>query len=306
MIHPFAGILPANSKNSSTENQAPPPTQDSEQESTCSGWSRRAVLGWLSSAAVAPWFIGHTLSAADKEGEKKEAAAHSLHYVIPKNGKKISPATLKKLDISGGPAQGWPGRQQLAKTPGYWAWIDDDAAEKIRQEEGIESVEKFSTLDIQESGAQGQFGGQRLMVQLAPNGWGTKPKKGSFISTNDLARQWTKDVADPKVMFRPAGLASIMVMSNGPMPEAALSKIKDSPQVVAIQWAGAAAQATTRALTEEGNQPTQAQQEQGGGAITTHELHEEGGQATTRAVGEEGGRGPNQVTTQVLGEEGGR
>lgn len=306
MIHPFAGILPASSKNPSTENQQSPLPSDSEQESTRSVWSRRAVLGWLSSAAVAPWFAGQTLDAADKDDEKQEAAARSLHYVIPKGGKKISPATLKKLEIGGGPAQGWPGRPQLAKTPGYWAWVDDSAAEKIRQEEGIESVEKFSPLDIQEAGTQGQFGGQRLMVQLAPNGWGGKPKKGSFLSTNELARQWTRDVADPKVMFRPVGLASIMVISNGPMPELALSKIKDCPQVIALQWAGGAAPATTRALNEEGNAPTQLQQEQGGGGITTQELNEEGGQATTRAVGEEGGRGPNQVTTQVLGEEGGR
>ena len=157
------------------------------------------------------------------------------------------------------------------------------------------------------------------MVQLAPNGWGSKPKKGSFLSTGDLAKQWSKDVGDPKVMFRPVGLASIIVSSNGPMPELALSKIKESPQVVALQWAGGGgqvttqvvgeegaggSQATTRALGEEGNAPTQLQQEHGG--ATTHAIGEEGGQATTRAVGEEGGRPPQEVTTQVVGEEGGR
>ena len=305
MIHPFAGILPSSSKTLGSDDPSSPRLSDSQSEFTDSEWSRRAVLGWLSSAAVAPWLVGQSLSAADKEDDKQELAPHSLHYVIPKNGKKISSTILKKLDIGGGPAQGWPGRPQLAKTPGYWAWVDDAAAEKIRQEEGIDSVEKFSPLDIQESGTQGQVGVQRLMVQLAPNGWGGKPKKGSFHSTADLARQWTKDVADPKVMIRPTGPASILVMSNGPMPELALSKIKDSPQVIALQWAGRAAPATTRALNEEGNAPTQLLQEQGG-AITTHALNEEGGQATTRAVGEEGGRAPNQVTTQALGEEGGR
>lgn len=289
MIHPFAGILgPApdvNDKISPTSS-----LEIAEPESTALV-SRRVVLGWLSSAAVAPWLASQSSEAADKDGEKNAVADRALHYVVPKEGKKISPSTLKKLDIGGGGAQGWPSRAQFAKTPGYWAWVDEAGAEKIRQEESVETIEKFGPEDVQESGTPG---GQRLMVQLAPNGWNSKPKRGSFHSAADLAKQWTKDVGDPKVMFRPAGLASVMVLSNGPMPNLALNKIKECPQVVSLQWAGGGGQATTQVVGEEG------------GGVTTQALGEEGGQATTRAVGEEGGRPPLEATTKALGEEGGR
>ena len=305
MNHPFGGILvPTPTR----LNEVQPPTVESAKSGSL--LSRRTVLGWLSSAAIAPLVAARALEAADKEKEKDEKeppAERALYYVMTKEGKKLSNGTLKKFEITGGPSQGWVSRPQLAKTPGYWAWIDDATAEKIRQEEEIGGVEKFTSEDIQVSGTQGGQGAQRIMVQLSPNGWAGKPKRGTFLSSTELAKKWTKEAnGDRKLEFRPMGLASVMVLSFGPLPELTLAKIKESPQVVSLQWAGGGPGAgatnaageqggpTTKAIGEEGSGPTNAQNEQGN--------------VTTRAVGEEGGgaiRPPQGgVTTQALGEEG--
>jgi len=287
MIHPFAGILQSNNF-ADLENATEAAQLDRSSEWAGQGAvvlidrpsanfpSRRAVLGWLSSAAIMSWLSGRTVPAAEKEA-KDPPAERALHYVIPKEGKKLSASTVRKLDIASGLSPGWEGRLQYAKTPGYWAWVDDEGAEKIRSDDSVETVEKFNSGDIQEIGAQTTAPTQRLMVHLAPNAWGGKIKRGTFLSAADLAKQWTKNTGDPKVMFRPVGIASVMVLSHGPMPPLALSAIKESPQVVKLQWAGGAiggGQVTTQALGEEGNVPVQPGQQQGG--VTTRALGEEG------------------------------
>jgi len=199
--------------------------------------SRWTVLGWLVSAAIASWIAAPHLSAADKE-EKEALSPRALHYVIPKEGKKLSTSLLRKLDIVGGLAPGWEGRLQFARTPGYWAWVDDEGADKIRIDDSVETVEKFNSGDIQEIGTQTTAPTQRLMVHLAPNAWTGKVKRSSFLSAADLARQWAKNTGDSKVMFRPVRIDAVMVLSHGPMPPLALAAIKESPQVVTLEWAG--------------------------------------------------------------------
>jgi hypothetical protein len=302
MIHPFGGILPARVTPPSDE-----PASTPLHHGSGDALSRRTVLGLLGTAAVAPWLAANSLEAADNKAEKDEEKdkdkSHALYYVVPKTGKKISTATQKKLNL-GPAAQGWPSRAQLANTAGFWAWVDGAGAEKIRGDENVETVEKFTPEDVQESGTQGDQGTQRMMVQLTPNGWGGKPKKGSFLSSMDLSRQWSKDMAQLKLMFRPVGLDKIMVLSAEPMQPFVLGRFKEHPQVFALQWGGGVAPTnagreqgggmTTRAVGEEGNNPTRAGQEQGG--------------ATTFAIGEEGAGQPRppagEVTTQALGEEG--
>jgi hypothetical protein len=155
----------------------------------------------------------------------------------------------------------------------------------------------------------------RVIVPLAPNGWRTKPPRGTFLSIHQVAKQWAQQFAKfGKVRVQPAsGREAVQVsFGKGRVLEQVLETIRAHPQVSLIQWA---AQPTTLAVGEEGGvrppvPTTRALGEEGGRppGPTTLAIGEEGGgpRPTTLAVGEEGGQPPPVgPSTRALGEEGG-
>jgi hypothetical protein len=234
---------------------------------------------------------------------------------VPYDIQGLSQRRREELNVLGKLLRGWPTRNELRHTACYSAWLLPTEAERLRREQDIRAVLPKTADDVVTSGSPNP-GDLRAIVPLAPNGWPSKPQRGTFLSVRQVAQQWSREFAAAgNVRVRPmSGQDAIQVsFGNGSVSERVLESIRAHPQVSLIQWAPRPTTLavgeeggvrppipTTRALGEEGGRPPQ---------ITTFALGEEGGQMprpTTLAVGEEGGLPPSVgPTTQALGEEGG-
>jgi len=318
MRHPFDGIIIPE-----TETKQPPSGE-------LHAWrpSRRSALRWLASLPAALCGLGAARSALGQgfarrrpqsdsplvDDKPVETPLYGLYFVVPEDVRVLPSQRRQELNILGKLLRGWPSRDELRRTASFSAWLLPSEAERLRDEEHIHAVHAKTADDVVTSGSPNR-GDLRAIVPLAPNGWRTKPPRGTYLSVRQVAKQWSREFAKlGNVRVRPVSDQEAIEISfgDGHVAKRVLEAIRSHPQVSLIQWAprpttlavgeeggGGPRVPTTRAVGEEGGWPPE---------VTTRALGEEGGQLphpTTLAVGEEGGQPPPVgATTRALGEEG--
>jgi hypothetical protein len=310
MRHPFAGII-------GLETQQPLAS------------SRRTALKVMLAGAGTTLASGSLLAPYAHSIDIEVPRTPTAYLVVPKDFRSFRAEHRHAIGVLGDYYRGAPEGKILRGKSGFLAWLSSAESAEVAAASGVAEVLVIGPDDKPGPGTR-RMATKELRVQVVPGGWKTSPTTATFTPTDKLIGQWSKEFASHKdVTFKPGeGDANVaLVIGDGEPPREVLSKLKDHPQVVAIDWKYAATTtrvgedggATTLAVGEEGGPTTRAVGEEGGsterlgeeGGITTKALGEEGG-PTTDARGEEGG-GPTTlrvgeeggVSTKALGEEGG-
>ena len=315
MRHPFDGINN--------------PDQSSESPSS---YSRREALRWMAGASAVPMAAGwmQQQAAAAEDGEKPQNQ-YALYFVVPVNFKSFSTRRRNDLGVQGTYLPGLASNEDLKESQGFLAWLTADEAAEIGKAGDVETVHQIGRTDVSVQGVPPEKGGATLRVHAAPFQWNAKLDAKTYQSIEQLGEAWSKQFSmheGVKVIANKAIRTPFVAFADGKVADAVIDRIKEHPQVYAVEWMtpvgnttkrlGEEGGATTLRVGEEGGVTTQALGEEGGvttkalgeeGGVSTEALGEEGGgpRPSTRALGEEGGVRPRpQPTTLALGEEGGR
>jgi hypothetical protein len=259
--------------------------------------SAAGLVGIAGAPAAEP--AGGANPAADRP---PAPGAHRIFFVVPKDARTFDEKRRSELGILGRHLAGWPARKGLEKTEGFSAWLTPDEAAALAAQPDVAGVEEVLPENVVVVG-RARSGFMTLRVVLTPNNWPVRPDPKTFLSAEDVAREWSRQFAQFRsVKVQALGDAGeVFVTFSRVVPDQVIDALKGHPQVSYMEWV---AGATTSALGEEGGRPPQpttyAFGEEGG--VTTSAFGEEGGYPpTTTRFGEEGG-----ITTQALGEEGGK
>jgi hypothetical protein len=286
----------------------------------------QGMIAGLSAAAIS-WDA--PISAAEEQDAKaddtpSEAATatqpgYDRYLVVPRDYRGFTAARRKELGVLGDFfSTAMQGNEQVRGSGGFLAWITADEAKKLEQAAEVAKVIRLTADDIPRPSLSSRKGEQKILVQVLPGDWKTKPRPSTYLTTDLLLQQWKKEFKQQQGLSLSKGPTDsfvVLEIGNGEPPEAVLTALRKHPQVLGLQWMPEAATrpaaeggVTTKALGEEGGPTTEALGEEGAPPPTTRRLGEEGQlpQPTTLALGEEGAQPvpPPQVTTFALGEEG--